>query len=216
MTLPIENLRLFCCIANSLKDGCLPRIGAANDKDTKTRAERSNNACSALLSSNILCSLEFSVKRRHLSLGCLIGWWKWWRIKIGAEGWVYCLVTRQPKEWRHSLTSCSLRTYWELHLNFIEIPFRELYSPWLKWNFQHIHISRPPTELWCVFKPNLSTTTMKACRFLAGHTSSSIQTINQTGKKRLSEYRTPGWLSPKFCYSPGEDSFESPFELQQR
>ena len=35
MTLPIENSRLLCCIADSLKDGCLPRIGAANDKDTK-------------------------------------------------------------------------------------------------------------------------------------------------------------------------------------
>ena len=70
MTLPIENLWLFCCIANSLEDGCLSRIGAANDKDAKTRGEHSNISCSSLLPFYIVCSLEFSIGKRHLSLGC--------------------------------------------------------------------------------------------------------------------------------------------------
>ena len=47
MTLPAENFRLFCCIANSLEDGCLPSIGTANDKDTKTPGELSNILCSS-------------------------------------------------------------------------------------------------------------------------------------------------------------------------
>ena len=72
MTLPIENFRLFCCIANSLEDGCLSRIGAANDKDTKTRGDPSKVLCSFLLSLYILCSLEAGIEKRHLSLG----WWK--------------------------------------------------------------------------------------------------------------------------------------------
>ena len=58
MTIPIENFRLFCCIANSLEDGRLPRIGAANDKDTKTPGPRSEILCSISLSLNSL--LDFS------------------------------------------------------------------------------------------------------------------------------------------------------------
>jgi hypothetical protein len=83
MTLPIENLRLFCCIANSLEDGCLPRIGAANDKDAKTSGDASKILCSSLLSCYILFSLEFGIGKRHFSLGCL-KWWKWRRSKISA------------------------------------------------------------------------------------------------------------------------------------
>ena len=75
MALPIENLGLFCCIANSLKDGCLPRIGAANDKDAKTRGEPSNILCSSPLSFYFLCSLELGSGKRHLLLGYL-RWWK--------------------------------------------------------------------------------------------------------------------------------------------
>jgi len=74
MTLLIENFRLFCCIANSLEDGCLSRIGAANDKDTKTRGAVSKIFCSSPLSFDILCSLEFGIGKRHFSLGCL----RWW------------------------------------------------------------------------------------------------------------------------------------------
>ena len=69
MTLPIENFRLFCCIANSLEDGCLPRIGAANDKDAKTPGEISKTSCSSLLSFYILWSLKFGIGKRHLSQG---------------------------------------------------------------------------------------------------------------------------------------------------
>ena len=83
MTLLIENFRLFCCIANSLEDGCLSCIGAANDKDAKTPGEPSNILCSSPLSFYILCSLEFSIGKRHLSPGCL-RWWRWWRMKISA------------------------------------------------------------------------------------------------------------------------------------
>jgi hypothetical protein len=75
MTLLVENFRLFRRIANSLEDGCLPRIGAANDKDAETRGEPSNSLCSFPLSFYILCSLEFGIGMRHLSLGCL-RWWK--------------------------------------------------------------------------------------------------------------------------------------------
>ena len=84
MTPPIENFRLFSCIANSLEDGCLPRIGAANDKDAKTRGERSKNLCLSPLSFYIICFLEFIIGKRHLSLGCL-RWWKWWKVKINAQ-----------------------------------------------------------------------------------------------------------------------------------
>ena len=93
MTFLIKKFRLFCCIANSLEDSCLSRIGAANDQDTKTRREHSNFHCSSPLSFYILCSLEFGIGKRHLSLGCL-RWSQWWRIKVSAPGWaVYCLVT---------------------------------------------------------------------------------------------------------------------------
>ena len=52
MTILTENLRLFCCIANSLEDGCLPRIGTANDEDTKT----------ALVSVAFLCPLLLGIQ----------------------------------------------------------------------------------------------------------------------------------------------------------
>jgi hypothetical protein len=67
MTLLIENFRLFCCIANSLEDGCLPCIGAANDKDAKTPGEPSNILCLSPLSFYALFSLEFGIGKRHLS-----------------------------------------------------------------------------------------------------------------------------------------------------
>jgi len=70
MTLPVENFRLFCCIANSLENGCLPRIGPANDKDAKTPGEQSKILYSSPLSFYILCSLEFDIGKRHLSPGC--------------------------------------------------------------------------------------------------------------------------------------------------
>jgi len=103
MTLPIENFRLFICIANSLEDGCLPRISAANNKDTKTPGPHSDPLCSFPLSFDILHRLDFSTGKRHFSMGRL-RWWKWWRIKISALGEQYCLVIRQPKEWLQSLT----------------------------------------------------------------------------------------------------------------
>jgi hypothetical protein len=91
MTMPSENFRLFCCMANSLEDGCLPRIGAANDKDAETCGEPSNVLCSFPLSFYILCSFEFGIGKRHLLPGCL-RWWKWRRRKISAPWAVYCLV----------------------------------------------------------------------------------------------------------------------------
>ena len=102
ITLLIENFGLFCCIANSLKDGCLPCIGAANDKNTKTLGPVSEFLCAFPLSFDILHWLDFSTGKRHFSMGRL-RWWKWRRIKISALGEHHCLVTRQPKEWRHSL-----------------------------------------------------------------------------------------------------------------
>ena len=74
MTLLIENFWLFCCIANSLEDGCFPRIGAANDEDAKVRGAASKIARSSLLSFYVLCSLGFNIGDRHLSLRCL----RWW------------------------------------------------------------------------------------------------------------------------------------------
>ena len=103
MALPIENFWLFCCIANSLEDGCLPRIGAANDEDTKTHAV-SKIARSSLLPFHMLCSLGFNIGRRHLSLRCL-RWWKWWRIKISAVSSVLFGYAGQSQEWCHWLTS---------------------------------------------------------------------------------------------------------------
>jgi hypothetical protein len=82
MTLLIENFRLFCCIANSLEDGCLSCVGTADDKDAKTLGKPSNILCVSPLSFYVLCSLEFGIGKRHLSLGCL-RWWKS-RIKISA------------------------------------------------------------------------------------------------------------------------------------
>jgi hypothetical protein len=46
VTLLVENFRLFRCIANTLEEGGLSRIGAANYKNTKTHGERSNVLCS--------------------------------------------------------------------------------------------------------------------------------------------------------------------------
>jgi hypothetical protein len=69
ITLPAENFRLFCCIANSLEDSCLPRIGAANDEDTKTPGSPSEVFCFPVLSFNILHWLDFGIGRRHLSMG---------------------------------------------------------------------------------------------------------------------------------------------------
>ena len=69
MTLPIENFRLFCCVANSLEDGGLSRIGSANDKDAKTLSELSNMSGSYVLSFYIPCSLESGIGKRHFSLG---------------------------------------------------------------------------------------------------------------------------------------------------
>jgi len=65
MTLLIENFRLFCCIANSLEDGCLSRIGAANDKDAKMWDAVSNILYSSPLSFHIRCSFELGIGRRH-------------------------------------------------------------------------------------------------------------------------------------------------------
>jgi len=71
--------------------------------------------------------------------------------RAGGEP-VYCLVNT-PKEWRHSLTSSSSHSNLfqllaeELHLTFV-LPSIQFYSPWLKWNFQHIHISQTPN--WAV------------------------------------------------------------------
>ena len=75
VTLPIKNFRLFCCVANSLEDGCLPCIGAANDKNTKTLRPVSEFLCSLPLSCDILHWLDFSTGKRHFSMGRL-RWWK--------------------------------------------------------------------------------------------------------------------------------------------
>ena len=69
MALLVENFGLFRCIANSLEDGCLPRIGPANDEDAKTCGEFSNILGSSLLSFHVLRSLQFGIRVRHLSLG---------------------------------------------------------------------------------------------------------------------------------------------------
>ena len=76
LVLRIENLRPFRRTANSLEDGCLPRIGAANDEYAKVRGAASKIAHSSLLSFYVLCSLRFNIGTRHLSLRCL-RWWKW-------------------------------------------------------------------------------------------------------------------------------------------
>ena len=85
ITLLIENFRLFCCIANSLEDSCLSRIGAANDEDAKTWGKPSNVLCSYPLSCYILCILEFDIGKRHLSLR----WWKSWRTAVGSASFGY-------------------------------------------------------------------------------------------------------------------------------
>ena len=123
MTIPIENFRLFRRIANSLEDSCLPRIGAANDEDTKIHSV-SKIARSSLLSFYILCSLGFNIGKRHLLLRCL-RWWKWWRIKISSVGSVLFGYAGQSQEWRHRLTSMPA-----LDLNLIQfrLPFIQLYS----------------------------------------------------------------------------------------
>ena len=184
MTFLIKKFRLFCCIANSLEDSCLSRIGAANDQDTKTRREHSNFHCSSPLSFYILCSLEFGIGKRHLSLGCL-RWWQWWRIKVSAPGWVYCLVTCQPKEWRHSLPTSSWLSFTLLSFspsyNFIFLDSNGISN---MYTFQ-----KPPTEQWEVSSPNSSTTNLKARSFKAGPTSSSTQTINQMARERMGEYK---------------------------
>ena len=98
MTLRIENSRPFRCIANSLEDGCLSRLGTANDKDAKTLDKRSNISCSSLLYFYVPYFLELSVGKRHLSPGCL-RWWKMVKNKISAGVAVYCLVMLgQPPE----------------------------------------------------------------------------------------------------------------------
>ena len=107
MSLLIENFWLFCCVANSLEDGCLPCISATNDEDAKTCSEPSSILCLSLLSFYILRSSEFGIGKGHLLLGCL-RWWKWWWIEISTQAvsaWaVYCLVTHlEPKVWHHSL-----------------------------------------------------------------------------------------------------------------
>ena len=107
MTLLIENFRLFCCIANSLEDGCLPRIGAANDKDTKTTGPVSEILCSFPLSFNILHWLDFSTGKRHFSTGHL-RWWKWWRSKISALRAQAELFGYTSAKRVMSLTSCHL------------------------------------------------------------------------------------------------------------
>jgi len=71
MTLLIENLWLFCCIANSLEDSRLPRIGTANDKNTKTPSPLSDILCSFPLSFDILHWLDFSIGKRHFLMGRL-------------------------------------------------------------------------------------------------------------------------------------------------
>ena len=76
MALPIEIFWLFYCIANSLEDGCLPCIGAANDEDAKVRGAISKIARPSLLSFYVVCSLKFNIGKRHLSPRCL-RWWKW-------------------------------------------------------------------------------------------------------------------------------------------
>ena len=76
MALRIENLRPFCRIANSLEDGCFPRIGAADDEYAKVPGVASKIVRSSLLSFYVLCSLGFNIGKRHLSLRCL-RWWKW-------------------------------------------------------------------------------------------------------------------------------------------
>ena len=129
MTVPIENLRPFCCIADSMEDGRLSRIGAANDKDAKMPGEPSNMLCSSPLSFYILCSLEFGSGKRHLSLGCLRSW-RWRRIKISALREQCFVWLPQPPKWRHSLTLCPLELSSnlfpllaeELHLAFV-LPF---------------------------------------------------------------------------------------------
>ena len=65
MTPLIEDFRLFGCIANSLEDGCLPRIGASNDQDAKTRRGVSNAACSVSLSTIYIVFLEVGTGKRH-------------------------------------------------------------------------------------------------------------------------------------------------------
>ena len=117
LVLRIENLRPFRHIANSLEDGCLPRIGAANDEYAKVRGAASKIARSSLLSFYVLCSLRFNIGKRHLSLRCL-RWWKWWRIKISVVGSVLFGFAGQPQEWRHWLTfvgSSLKRNFWCIH-----------------------------------------------------------------------------------------------------
>ena len=145
ITLPIENFRLFCCIANSLEDGCLPCIGTANDEDAKTRAD-SKILRSSLLSFYILYSVGFNIRKRHLSLRCL-RWWKWWRIKISAVGSVLFGYAGQSQEWHHWLTCDLASDYVSMHaldLNLVQLPSAQMefaiYS----------HVIGSPTKL---FKP---------------------------------------------------------------
>ena len=183
MTLLIENFRLFCCIANSLEDGCLSSIGAANDKDAKTLGSPSNILCSSLMSFYILFSLEFVIRKRHLSPGCL-RWWKWWK-EIRCSG--HCIVWSCWASHRSDVTNYLLLARSERsnflraaplddnernhHRSLLASPFIQLYS---QMEFLHnIHTS---------LTPPLSFSSTKACRFVASSTSNSI---NQTARDKL-------------------------------
>ena len=113
MILLIVNSRLFCRIANSLEDGCLPGIGTANDKDTKTRAKPSNISCSSLLS---LHTLE---KIRHLSLGMP----EMVDVMKNQDGQIVWLHVSQTSDVTHSLHAAE-----ERQLIFV-FSFIQLYFP---------------------------------------------------------------------------------------
>ena len=153
MTLAIENFRLFCCVANSLEDGCLPRIGAANNKDAKTPSEPSNILCLSQLSFYNLFSLEFGIGKRHLLLGCL-RWWKWWRIKISIRAmtvWL-CWVSH-----RSDVTDSFP------YLLQIQFPAVQLY---------YLSLAPQPSSS----SLNLPMTIVKACKFVA-------RSLNSEGDK---------------------------------
>ena len=94
MTLLVENFRLFCCIANSLEDGCLPRIAAADDEDTKTPGSPFDILCS-LLPFDVLHWLEFSIGKRHFSMGRTPEMVEVMKNQLRKQ---YCLVAHHLKE----------------------------------------------------------------------------------------------------------------------
>ena len=74
------------------------------------------------------------------------------------------------------------------HVAFV-LPFMQIYSPWLKWNFQHKYILETPNWAVIGFQAQFVPMNMKARGFEARRTSSSTQTVNQTARERMGEYK---------------------------